>query len=107
MSKISITQRIAAIIAAAEQTNPLAARIYRLPPALRIRYDRWRDECERAFAQAGDPADAYAAYLAGELETPAPPRAVADALQFARAPVLTEAMDVAECARIYDKFARA
>lgn len=104
MSKIGIAQRIAAIVAAAEQANPLATRIYRLPPALRIRYDRWRDECERAFAEAGDPANAFEAYLAGAIETPEPPRAVADAFQFERAPALTEAMDVAECARIYDAF---
>lgn len=104
MSKIGITARIAAIVAAAEQANPLATRIYRLPPALRIRYDRWRGECDRAFAEAGDPADAFAAHLAGEIETPEPPRAVADALQFGSAPVLTEAMSVAECARIYDEF---
>lgn len=103
MSKIGITARIAAIVAAAEQANPLATRIYRMPPALRIRYDRWRDECARIMDEAGDPADAFEAYLAGAIVTPEPPRAVADALQFESAPVLTEAMSVAECARIYDE----
>ena len=104
MSKIGIAARIAAIVAAAEQTNPLAARVYRLPPALRIRYENWRTECERAMAKHGDPAAAYAAYRIGEDDTPEPPRAVADVLQFKRPPVLTEAMSVAECARIYDEF---
>lgn len=100
MSKIGISARIAAIMEAAENIDPMAARIHRLPPALRARYETWRTECARIMDEAGDPAAAYDAYLdSGTWGTPDPPRDVAAALELQGAPVLTVDMserDVAE-----------
>lgn len=104
MSKVGIAARITAIVAAAELANPMAARVYRLPPALRLRYDLWCSERARIDAEAGGPAAAFEAYLNGEIEAVDPPKDVADALQFNRVPVLTEAMSVSDCARAYDEF---
>jgi hypothetical protein len=90
MSKIGIAARLAAILEAAESIDPMAARIHRLPAALRTRYETWRIECARIMDEAGDPAAAYEAYLdTGTWGTPDPPRAVATALELQSAPVLT------------------
>ncbi|MEP3143317.1 hypothetical protein [Qipengyuania citrea] len=100
MSKIGISARIAAIMEAAENIDPMAARIHRLPPALRARYEAWRSECARIMHEAGDPAAAYETYLdTGTIGTPDPPRDVAAALELQGAPFLPADMserDVAE-----------
>lgn len=89
MSKIGIAARLAAIMEAAESIDPMAARIHRLPPALRARYEAWRAECARIMDEAGDPAAAYETYLdTGTWGTPDPPRDVAAALELQGAPFL-------------------
>ena len=102
MSKIGISARIAAIMEAAENIDPMAARIHRLPPALRARYETWRTECARIMDEAGDPAAAYDAYLdSGTWGTPDPPRAVAAALELQGAPVLTVDMSAQQVADVW------
>lgn len=102
MSKIGISARIAAIMEAAENIDPMAARIHRLPPALRARYETWRTECARIMDEAGDPAAAYDAYLdSGTFSTPDPPRDVAAALELQGAPVLTVDMSAQQVADVW------
>ncbi|WP_230832869.1 hypothetical protein [Qipengyuania citrea] len=102
MSKIGISARIAAIMEAAENIDPMAARIHRLPPALRARYETWRTECARIMDEAGDPAAAYDAYLdSGTWGTPDPPRDVAAALELQGAPVLTVDMSAQQVADVW------
>ena len=102
MSKIGISARIAAIMEAAENIDPMAARIHRLPSALRARYETWRTECARIMDEAGDPAAAYDAYLdSGTWGTPDPPRDVAAALELKGAPVLTVDMSAQQVADVW------
>ena len=102
MSKIGISARIAAIMEAAENIDPMAARIHRLPPALRALYETWRTECARIMDEAGDPAAAYDAYLdSGTWGTPDPPRDVAAALELQGAPVLTVDMSAQQVADVW------
>ncbi|MCD1590382.1 hypothetical protein K7H13_06370 [Qipengyuania citrea] len=87
---------------AAENIDPMAARIHRLPPALRARYETWRTECARIMDEAGDPAAAYDAYLdSGTWGTPDPPRDVAAALELQGAPVLTVDMSAQQVADVW------
>ncbi|WP_296722344.1 hypothetical protein [Erythrobacter sp.] len=94
------------LIDRAEKHDPHAVRIYRMPPAVRAAHDLWRVECEAMIAAhvaTGGPGAAYQAFLEGELMTPAPPRAVADALAMHGAPVLTADMSAADVAAIYQQ----
>ena len=101
MSRVSLNRRLEAILAAAERVDPVAARVYRLPPALRQRYDTWRAQCDAVQAQYGDGAALYEAMLSGELVTPDPPRAVAEALGLNAGPIVTDTMSVQEAADLY------
>ena len=104
MSKIGLSARLAAILDTAERINPMAARVHRLPPALRIRYDNWRSECDRLhdeIEREHESGASYAAYLDGKFATPEPPRAVAGALGLLAVPVLLESMTLREVAAIY------
>ena len=106
MSKIGISARIAAIMEAAENIDPMAARIHRLPPALRARYETWRTECARIMDEAGDPAAAYDAYLdSGTWGTPDPPRDVAKALDLQGAPFLSVDMSERDVAVLWKRMA--
>ena len=101
MSKIGLTARISALFDAAERADPFAARLHRLPPALRMRFELWRNECDRIHEQyerEGGPGASYAAMLDGTLVTPEPSRALAKALGFDSAPVLLETMTLREVA---------
>ena len=102
MSRVSLNRRLEAVLVAAERVDPLAARVHRLPPALRQRYDAWRAECAVIYARyKGSEGGVYEAYLAGELVTPNPPRAVAEALELNSEPVLLKSMSVDDLAKIY------
>jgi hypothetical protein len=105
MSKIGIAARLAAIMEAAESIDPMAARINRLPPALRARYEAWRSECARIMDEAGDPAAAYEAMLDGALVTPDPPRDVAKALDLQGAPFLSVDMSERNVADLWKRMA--
>ena len=85
MSRVSLSRRLQAALEAVENINPQAARVHRMKPATRLRYNIWRAECERVMAEYGDPAAAFAAYLAGE-------------------PIMTAEMATAQCAAIYEQF---
>lgn len=104
MSRVSLNSRLRAILDAAERIDPRAAKVHRLSPALRLRYDAWRAECEAIHARyerEGGPAAAYEAMLAGTLVTPDPPRDVAKALGIVDAPQLPETMSETELAVIW------
>ena len=73
MSRVSLNRRLEAVLAAAERVNPQAAAVYRLPPALRQRYDAWRTECDRA-AERYPGESLYQAILDGEYQTPQMPQ---------------------------------
>lgn len=103
MSKIGLAARLVAILDAAERVDRMAARVYRLPPALAVRYENWQAECDRIAAEQAFPGAMYAQYLeAGEWPTPAPSRAVAEALRIERAPVLSEDMTERDAADLWN-----
>lgn len=104
MSRISLNSRIRAIIDAAERIDPFAAKVHRLPPALRLRYDAWRAECEAIgarYERDGGPGAYYEAMLDGKIVASDPPRDVATALGLAGAPVLLDTMSAAEVGEIW------
>ncbi|MGX7926216.1 hypothetical protein ACWPMX_06540 [Tsuneonella sp. HG094] len=106
MSRVSLNRRLGAIIEAAERIDPIAARVYRLPPALHVRYDNWRAECDRAAAQYPDGAAMYEAFLSGEYRTPPMPRDVREALGLQPAPLLPETMTARDIADVWDGMVR-
>ena len=102
MSRVSLNRRLEAVLAAAERVDPVAARVYRLPPALRQRYDVWRAQCDRLTEEMGGGEAVYRTYLeSGEWPLPDPPRAVAEALGMNAGPVLLDTMSLAETAELY------
>ncbi|MEO9623175.1 MAG: hypothetical protein ABJF09_08975 [Qipengyuania citrea] len=102
MSRVSLNRRLEAVLAAAERVDPVAARVYRLPPALRQRYDVWRAQCDRLTDELGGGEALYAAYLeSGEWPLPDPPHAVAEALGLDGGPIVTDTMSLAETAELY------
>jgi len=102
MSRVSLNRRLEAVLAAAERVNPQAAAVYRLPPGLRQRYDAWRAQCDAVQSQYGEGGALYEAMLSGELVTPDPPRAVAEALGVADAgPIVTDAMTLQQVADLW------
>lgn len=101
MSRVSLNRRLEAVLAAAERVDPVAARVMRLPPALRQRYDAWRAQCDAIMAEYGEGAALYEGMLSGELVTPDPPRAIAEALGLNAGPLLLDTMSVRELADIY------
>lgn len=91
MSRVSLSRRLEAVLAAAERVNPQAAAVYRLPPALRVRYTAWRAECERAAGRY--PGESlYQAILDGEYRTPAMPQPLREALGMNAGAVLPATM---------------
>jgi hypothetical protein len=108
MSRVSLSRRLDAIRNAAERIDPQAARVFRMQPAVRMRYDLWRREIDRMhdeIEREHGPGASYAAYLDGTLATPDPPRAVAEALGAAAMPVLTVEMSTREVAEVYADYA--
>ena len=101
MSRVSLNRRLEAVLAAAERVNPQAAAVYRLPPALRQRYDAWRAQCDAVQSQYGEGGALYEAMLSGELVTPDPPRAVAEALGLNAGPLLLETTTLQEVADLW------
>lgn len=102
MSRVSLNRRLEAILAAADRIDPVAARVHRLPPALRQRYDVWRAQCDRLTDGMGGGAALYEAYLeSGEWPLPDPPRAVAEALGLNGGPIVTDAMSVQQAADLW------
>lgn len=102
MSRVSLNRRLEAVLAAAERVNPQAAAVYRLPPALRQRYEAWRTECDRLTDEMGGGEALYAAYLeSGEWPLPDPPRAVAEALGMNTGPVLLDTMTLQQAADLW------
>lgn len=103
MSRIGLGRRLQAVLEQAERINPHVARVHRMAPAVRAQFDRWRRACDAEHERfAGDePGAAYAAMLEGKFATPAPPRAVADALQLKPAPVLPDSLTVGELEAVY------
>lgn len=104
MSRVSLSRRLDAIRNAAERIDPQASRVFRMPPALRMRYDLWRAECDRMhdeIERVHGPGASYVAYLDGTFATPDPPRAVAEALGVIDMPVLLESMSLVEVAATY------
>ena len=107
MSKVSLSRRLAALLEAAEQIDPRATAVHRLPPALRMRYEFWRTECDaihNRYEREDGPGAAYAAYLAtGESVTPPMPRAVATALGLDDAPTIPADASAADVAAIWSR----
>lgn len=104
MSRVSINRRLEALREAAERIDPRALAVHRLSPALRLRYENWRAECQRLHSEAereGGPGASYAAMIEGTLTMPAPPRAVADALGLKPGPVVPAGASEREVAEIY------
>ena len=102
MSRVSIARRLAAILEAAERVDPQAARVHRMKPAVRARYETWCSECARITDDAGGPEAAFAAYLeSGEWGTPAPPADVTQALGLEAVPVLSDDMSDTEIADLW------
>ena len=102
MSRVSISRRLQALLESAERIDPRAAAVHKMKPAIRLRYDHWRSECDRLTADMGDPGALYASYVdTGEWPLPAPPRAVAEALGLDAGPILTDDMSVADVAELY------
>lgn len=102
MSRVSLNRRLEAVLAAAERVNPQAAAVYRLPPALRQRYDVWRAQSDRLTEEMGGCEALYAAYLeSGAWPLPDPPRAVAEALGLNAGPLLLETTTLQEAADLW------
>lgn len=104
MSRVSLNRRLAAVLDAAERIDPIAVRLYRLPPALRVRYDIWRAECDAIATRYENSANSgalYEAMLDGEFVTPDPPRAVAEALGWIDVPVLPETLTLNDLAELW------
>ena len=102
MSRVSLNRRLEAVLAAAERANPQAAAVYRLPPALRQRYNAWRAQCDTITDEIGSGGALYAAYLeSGEWPLPDPPRAVAEALGLDGGPIVTDTMSVQQAADLW------
>lgn len=104
MSRMSLNRRLDALRSAAERIDPRALAVHRLSPALRLRYDLWRAECQRIHGKIereGGPGASYAAMIEGTLTMPAPPRAVADALGLKPGPVVPAGASEREVAEIY------
>lgn len=102
MSRVSLARRLAAILEAAERVDPQAARVHRMKPAVRARYEVWQQQCAAIIEEAGGPEAAFAAYVeTGEWGTPSPPRDVATALGVEEAPVMLETMSDAEIADLW------
>lgn len=73
-----------------------------MTPTVRLQFDRWRRACDAEHERfADDHGGAYAALLEGALVLPEPPRAVANALQLKRAPVLPDSLNTSELEAIY------
>ena len=84
MSRVGLFQRLKAVREAASKVNPFAARIHALQPATRLRYDRWRAECDAISARAereGGPGASFALCLSDMLNFPKMPSDVARALE--------------------------
>lgn len=102
MSRVSFNRRLEAVLAAAERVNPFAARVYRMAPATRLRFDAWRTRCDRITAQLGGGEALYTAYLeSGEWPLPDPPRAVAEALGLNAGPIVTDTMTLRQAVELY------
>lgn len=102
MSRLSISRRLASLLETAEQVDRQAVAVHRMKPAVRIHYDRWRAECDRVTAEIGGPAAVYAAWADdGVWSLPEPPRAVAEALGIAAAPIVTDDMTVRQLAEAW------
>ncbi|MGB3752751.1 MAG: hypothetical protein WA954_02515 [Parerythrobacter sp.] len=98
---MSLTNRLAAIVEAAERIDPYVARVHRLKPAMRMRYDMWRADCDLLHDEAqrnGGAGAAYEGMLDGTFTTPAPSRVLADALALADPPHLPDTMDTHDLA---------
>ena len=100
MSRVSLSRRLAAVLDAAEQIDPIAAKVHRLPDALRLRYDLWRTRCAEIKAEY-DSGGIYDSMISGELVLPDPTRTVAEALGFERPPVLPDTLSMADLSEIY------
>lgn len=92
MSRVSLSRRLEAVLAAAERVNPQAAAVYRLSPALRVRYTAWRAECDRAADRYPEGGALYEAMLSGEYQTPQMPQPLRDALGMNAGAVLPATM---------------
>lgn len=104
MSRVSLNRRLAAVLDAAERIDPIAVRLYRLPPALRVQYDNWRSDCDAIAAQHENGANCgalYEAMLDGELVTPDPPRAVAAAFGWSEASILPNTLTLNDLAELW------
>ena len=100
MSRVSISRRLQALFESAERIDPRAAAVHKMKPALRMRYDNWRSECDAITEQMGGGEAVYRSYLdTGTWPLPDTPRAVAEALGIADAgPVLTADTTLQEAA---------
>lgn len=103
MSRVSLSRRLGAVLAAAERVDPIATAVYRMQPATRLRHGIWRSECNTIINGMGGGEALYAHYVeTGEWLLPDPPRCVAEALGITdAAPVLTDDLSAADVAAIY------
>lgn len=102
MSRVSLNRRLEAVLAAAERVDPQAAAVYRMPPATRLRFDNWRERCDRITDAMGGGEALYAHYVdTGTWPLPDPPKAVAETLGLDGGPIVTDTMSVRELAEIY------
>lgn len=102
MSRISLSRRLAALLEAAEQIDPRATAVHRMPPATRLRYELWRVECD-AVHERYAPGELYAAYLDTSEwpETPEPHPDVASALGMTDPPHIPADATTEEVASMY------
>lgn len=100
--RLSLNRRLEAIREAAARIDPVAAAVYRMQPATRLRHDLWRSECNRIVDEMGGGEALYAHYLdTGEWPLPDPPRSVRDALSIEDAPTIPHDMSAADVAEVY------
>lgn len=104
MSRISLSQRIKAMIETAAAIDPHAVAVHRLPPALRRSYDSWRKEnaaIHAALEATEGPDASYKRLIDGEDVSLPMPSDVALALNVPAPPVFTVDMTTEQIELLY------
>lgn len=101
MSRISLTQRIAALRAKAEQIDPFAVAVHNMAPAMRMRFDNWQRENRRMIddiSERDGAGGAYAAMIEREWCPLPMPEPIRSALGLPPDPVVTADMSAQQVA---------
>jgi hypothetical protein len=109
MSRRSIDSRMDRIMARLLPPGSMAAREHGLPEHLRAMLDHHRsktaaiiDRCQKI----GGPGEFYRRMIEGEIDPPPMPQVLRDALRVVDPPALTEGMDAATVAHLYNQYAQ-